>query len=57
MKPGGGASYVAQSLGKPLDTGDRFPDLELPLVSGGAQRISALAGGQWSVVLLYRGDW
>jgi peroxiredoxin len=48
---------VAQSLGEKLDTGDRFPDLELSLVSGGMQRISALAAGQWSVVLLYRGDW
>ena len=57
MRPGGGASHVAQSLGEKLDTGNRFPDLELPLVSGGMQRISALAAGQWSVVLLYRGDW
>lgn len=48
---------MAQSLGNKLDTGDRFPDLELSLVSGGAQRISALAARQWSVVLLYRGDW
>jgi hypothetical protein len=48
---------VAQSLGNKLDTGDRFPDLDLPLVSGGTQRISALAAGRWSVVLLYRGDW
>ena len=57
MRLGGGASRVAQSLGEKLDTGNRFPDLELPLVSGGMQRISALAAGQWSVVLLYRGDW
>jgi len=48
---------VAQSLGEKLDTGGCFPDLELSLVSGGMQRISALAAGQWSVVLLYRGDW
>jgi peroxiredoxin len=48
---------VAQSLGNKLDTGDRFPDLELPVVSGGTQRISTLAGKGWSVVLLYRGDW
>lgn len=57
MRPGGGASRVAQSLGEKLDTGNRFPDLELPLVSGGTQRISALSGGGWSLVLLYRGDW
>lgn len=57
MRSGGGASQVAQSLGNKLDTGDRFPDLELPVVSGGTQRISTLAGKGWSVVLLYRGDW
>ena len=48
---------MAQSLGEKLDMGNRFPDLELPLVSGGTQRISALSGGGWSLVLLYRGDW
>jgi hypothetical protein len=48
---------VAQSLGSRLDTGDYFPDLDLALAGNGTQRISALAAGQWSVVLLYRGDW
>ena len=48
---------MAQSLGNKLDTGDRFPDLDLSLVGGGSQRISALAGNGWSVALLYRGDW
>ena len=57
MRSGGGASHVAQSLGNKLDTGDRFPDLDLSLVNGGTQRISTLAGSGWSVVLLYRGDW
>lgn len=48
---------MAQSLGNKLDSGDVFPDLDLQLVGGSAQRISALTAGQWSVVLLYRGDW
>ncbi len=48
---------MAQSLGNKLDAGERFPDLDLSLVSGGTQRVSALADGRWSVVLLYRGDW
>jgi peroxiredoxin len=48
---------MAQSLGNKLDSGDVFPDLELQTVGSGRQRISALAAGQWSVVLLYRGDW
>jgi hypothetical protein len=53
----GGTKQMAQSLGNKLDSGDAFPDLELQLVGGGAQKISQLAGGLWSVVLLYRGDW
>lgn len=48
---------MAQSLGNKLDSGDAFPDLELQLVGGGTQRISTLTASQWSVVLLYRGDW
>jgi peroxiredoxin len=48
---------MAQSLGNKLDSGDVFPDLELHVVGDGTQRISALTAGQWSVVLLYRGDW
>lgn len=48
---------MAQSLGNKLDSGDVFPDLELHTVGDGTQRISALAAGQWGVVLLYRGDW
>lgn len=48
---------MAQSLGNKLDTGDHFPDLELQLVGGATQRISALADKGWSLLLLYRGDW
>ncbi len=48
---------MAQSLGSKLDSGDAFPDLELQLVGGGTRKISQLTGGQWSTVLLYRGDW
>ncbi len=48
---------MAQSPGSKLDSGDAFPDLELQLVGGNTQKISQIAAGQWSVVLLYRGDW
>ncbi len=48
---------MAQSLGNKLDTGDRFPDIELQLVDGGTQHVSALTGSGWGIVLLYRGDW
>jgi hypothetical protein len=54
---GGEKQFMAQSLGNKLDSGDTFPDLELKLVGGGAQKISQISGGQWSVVLLYRGEW
>ena len=48
---------MAQSLGNKLDSGDFFPDIELQVLNDGKSRISALTAGQWSVVLLYRGDW
>ncbi len=48
---------MAQSLGSKLDSGDAFPDLELNLIGGDRRSISQIAGEQWSVVLLYRGDW
>jgi len=48
---------MAQSLGEKLDTGMPFPDLTFNLVSGETRKISEIAAGQWSVLLLYRGDW
>jgi len=48
---------MAQSLGEKLDTGMLFPDLTFNLVSGETRKISEIAAGQWSVLLLYRGDW
>jgi peroxiredoxin len=48
---------MAQSLGEKLDAGQPFPDLDLNLVSGETRKISEIAAGQWSVLLLYRGDW
>jgi peroxiredoxin len=48
---------MAQSLGDKLDSGQPFPDLTFNLVSGETRRISEVAAGQWSVVLLYRGHW
>ena len=48
---------MAQSLGEKLDSGQSFPDLSLNLVSGEKRKISDIAGGKWSVMLFYRGDW
>lgn len=48
---------MAQGLGRKLDGGDVFPDLELQLAAGGTQRLSQIAAGGWSVLLFYRGHW
>ena len=45
-------------IGTPLDSGDPFPQLALPLVSGGAlDARAAAAAGSWAVLLVYRGHW
>ena len=44
-------------IGTPLDTGDAFPLITLPLVSGGALDPRQAADGGWSVLLVYRGHW
>lgn len=48
---------MAQSLGEKLDAGQPFPDFTFNLVGGETKKISEIAAGQWSVLLLYRGDW
>ncbi len=48
---------MAQSLGEKLDAGQPFPDLAFKLVNGETRSIAEIAAGQWSVLLLYRGDW
>jgi hypothetical protein len=40
-----------------LDTGDRFPDLEFHLVSGGRMLFPRDSGSRWRVLLVYRGHW
>jgi peroxiredoxin len=48
---------MAQSLGGKLDAGQPFPDLTFNLISGESRRVSEITADQWSVLLLYRGDW
>ena len=45
---------MAQAETTKLDTGDRFPALDLELVGGGSL---VLPGAQRRVVLIYRGQW
>jgi len=40
-----------------LDTGDRFPDLSLSLVSGGTLALPGDLGPGFGVALFYRGHW
>ncbi len=40
-----------------LDTNDRFPDLELKLVSGETLKLPQATGEGYGVVLFYRGHW
>ncbi|MCY4384541.1 MAG: redoxin domain-containing protein [Nitrospinae bacterium] len=40
-----------------LDTGDDFPNLEIPRVGGGKISLPDDLLGAWGVVLFYRSDW
>jgi hypothetical protein len=40
-----------------LDTNDRFPNLELKLVSGETLKLPQGTGEGYGVVLFYRGHW
>jgi len=40
-----------------LDTGDRFPELDLQLISGRTLRLPQELEEGYSVIFLYRGHW
>lgn len=40
-----------------LDTNDRFPELDLQLISGDTVKLPAEAGDGYSVIFFYRGHW
>jgi hypothetical protein len=40
-----------------LDTNDRFPELDLPLISGKTLKFPQEGGDGYAVVLFYRGGW
>jgi hypothetical protein len=42
---------------KMLDSGDRFPSIAIDKVGGGTLKLPDDLGGNWGVILLYRGHW
>jgi len=48
---------MARPQKKPLDAGDRFPEMEVSLLEGGTLSLPADLGGRWAVILAYRGHW
>jgi peroxiredoxin len=42
---------------KMLDSGDRFPSLEINKVGGGTLRLPDDLADDWGVILFYRGHW
>ena len=52
-----GGHDMPRMTDKMLDSGDRFPHLELDQVGGGKLRLPDDLAGDWGVVLLYRGHW
>jgi hypothetical protein len=48
---------MATCASKLLDTNDRFPEMDLKLLSGETLRIPDGLGNGYGVILLYRGYW
>ncbi len=43
------------SRGRPLDTGDPFPQLSMTAVDGST--LTLPRGGRWTFFTIYRGEW
>ncbi len=48
---------MSRSNCKILDTGDKFPKLDLSLVTGEMMSVPDDFVGSWSILLFYRGHW
>lgn len=48
---------MAQAVNRKLDIGDKFPDMDLSLISGKIITIPGMLKGKWGVFLVYRGHW
>ena len=48
---------MAQTEKIKLDSGDRFPEIEVSLTDGTITTLPDMMAGQWSMVLVYRGRW
>jgi len=46
---------LARADTKTIDTGDRFPDLEIKMLEGGTTKVPDDLTGKWSVFIIYRG--
>jgi peroxiredoxin len=44
-------------MSEKLDTGDAFPQLSLSLAGGGSMAVPDDLGGNYAVLLFYRGHW
>ncbi|MDH3703512.1 MAG: hypothetical protein OEU46_19610 [Alphaproteobacteria bacterium] len=44
-------------MNEKLDTGDAFPQLSLSLAGGGSMTVPDDLGGNYAVLLFYRGHW
>jgi peroxiredoxin len=40
-----------------LDTNDRFPEMELKVISGETMKLPQATGAGYGVLLFYRGHW
>jgi peroxiredoxin len=48
---------MGKEVDVPLDTNDKFPELELQLVSGESVDLYEATGKGYGIVLFYRGSW
>ena len=48
---------MARTTSTLLDTNDRFPELNLQLISGETVALPAGTGDGYSVIFFYRGHW
>ena len=48
---------MAQADTKKLDSGDRFPEIQLSLIDGGSLSLPVETEGRWTIFIVNRGHW
>jgi len=48
---------MAQTATAKLDDGDAFPTMTIDMLDDSSLTLPADFEGQWSIVLIYRGEW